>query len=258
MSDKHGAFVWYELMTTDTKAAEAFYDDVVGWTSVDSGMPGANYTLFKAGDARIAGLMTMPEGALKMNAPPAWLGYIGVDDVDAAARKLAKLGGTVHRQPEDIPSIGRFAIVTDPHGAVFALFKGDGSGEMPEIAQNANGNIGWHELMAGDLATEFPFYQEMFGWTKDTTMPMGEMGDYQIFGHNGAQIGGMMTKPATVPAPPYWGFYFNVEALDAAIERSTARGGKVVNGPMEVPGGAWVVNCVDPQGAYFNLVAMKR
>ncbi len=258
MSKGHGAFVWYELMTTDTEAAEAFYDDVVGWTSVDSGMPGANYTLFKAGDARIAGLMTMPENALKMDVPPAWLGYIGVDDVDAAAKKLAELGGTVHREPEDIPTIGRFAIVTDPHGAVFALFKGTPDGEMPEISQMADGNIGWHELMAGDLDTDLAFYQKMFGWTKDQTIPMGEMGDYQLFAHDGAQIGGMMTKSAEMPMPPYWGFYFNVAALDASIERSNAKGGKVVNGPMEVPGGAWVVNCVDPQGAYFNLVSMKR
>ncbi|MCV9966500.1 VOC family protein [Pararhizobium sp. BT-229] len=257
MSKGHGAFVWYELMTTDTKAAEEFYDDVVGWTSQDAGMPGGSYTLFKAGDVNVAGLMTMPEGALKMNIPPAWLGYIGVDDVDAAAKKLAKLGGTVHREPEDIPSIGRFAIVTDPHGAVFALFKGDGSGEMPELAQNANGNIGWHELMAGDLATDLPFYQEMFGWAKDQTMPMGEMGDYQLFAHNGAQIGGMMTKAPETPAP-YWGYYINVEALDSAVARATARGAKIIMGPMEVPGGAWVINGIDPQGAAFSLVSMKR
>lgn len=256
MGKAHGKFVWYELMTTDTKAAEEFYNDVVGWTSEDAGMPGADYTLFKTeGDVRVAGLMTMPEGALKMNAPPAWLGYIGVDDVDASAKQLKELGGTVHREPEDIPNIGRFAIVTDPHGAVFALFKGDG--EMPELAQNANGNVGWHELMAGDLSVEFPFYQKMFGWGKDEAMDMGEMGVYQLFSHNGAQIGGMMTKPAEIPAP-YWGYYFNVAALDAAVERATSRGARVIMGPMEVPGGAWVIGAVDPQGAYFSLVSMKR
>lgn len=256
MSKAHGKFVWYELMTTDTKAAEEFYDDVVGWTSEDSGMPGAGYTLFKTdGDVRVAGLMTMPEGALKMNAPPAWLGYIGVDDVDASAKQLKELGGTVHREPDDIPNIGRFAIVTDPHGAVFALFKGNG--EMPELAQNANGNVGWHELMAGDLAVEFPFYQKMFGWGKEEAMDMGEMGVYQIFSHGGAQIGGMMTKPAEIPSP-YWGYYFNVAALDAAVERATSRGAKIIMGPMEVPGGAWVINGVDPQGAHFSLVSMKR
>jgi hypothetical protein len=257
MSKGHGAFVWYELMTTDTKAAETFYDEVVGWTSGDSGMPDANYTLFKTNGMRVAGLMTLPEDALKMNVPPAWIGYIGVDNVDAAAKKLAKLGGTVHRQPDDIPGVGRFAVVADPHGAVFALF-GTDDGEMPDIKQMDLGNIGWNELMAGDLAADFPFYQEMFGWKQDEGLDMGDMGTYQLFSHDGAQIGGMMTKPAAVPAPPYWGFYFNVDTLDAAIARSAAKGGTVVNGPMEVPGGAWVVNCVDPQGAYFNLVAAKR
>src|SRR5690606_26007673 len=107
-------------------------------------------------------------------------------------------------------------------------------------------------------ATDYSFYEKMFGWTKDQTMPMGEMGDYQLFAHGGSVIGGMMTKPADMPVPPYWGFYFNVEALDAATGRAEARGGKIVNGPMEVPGNAWVVNCTDPQGAYFNLVSMKR
>jgi predicted enzyme related to lactoylglutathione lyase len=257
MSDKHGAFVWYELMTTDTKAAEEFYDAVVGWRSEDSGMPDAGYTLFLANGVRVAGLMTIPEGAAQMKAPPAWIGYIGVDDVDAAAKKVAELGGKVHREPDDIPTIGRFAIVADPHGAVFALFKGTGDGEMPELAQNANGNVGWHELMAGDLSVEFPFYQKMFGWGKDEAMDMGAMGVYQLFTHNGAQIGGMMTKTPEIPAP-YWGYYFNVDALDAAVERATSRGAKIIMGPMEVPGGAWVINGVDPQGAHFSLVSMKR
>ncbi|WP_276120232.1 VOC family protein [Pararhizobium qamdonense] len=257
MKKGHGAFVWYELMTTDTKAAETFYDDVVGWTSADSGMPDADYTLFKTNGLRVAGLMTLPQSARDMNVPPAWLGYIGVDDVDASAEKLVKLGGTVHRRPDDIPGVGRFAVVADPHGAVFALFS-TSDGEMPDIKQMDPGSIGWHELMAGDIAVELPFYQEMFGWQKDEGLDMGDMGIYQLFSHDGAQIGGMMNKLAAIPAPPYWGFYFNVDALDAAIDRSNAKGGKVVNGPMEVPGGAWVVNCVDPQDAYFNLVAMKR
>lgn len=156
MKKGHGAFVWYELMTTDTKAAETFYDDVVGWTSADSGMPDVDYTLFKTNGLRVAGLMTMPKSALEMNIPPAWLGYIGVDDVDIATQKLARLGGTVHRQPEDIPGVGRFAVVADPHGAVFALFS-TSDGEMPDIKQMDPGSIGWHELMAGDIATEFPF-----------------------------------------------------------------------------------------------------
>ncbi|OHV75476.1 VOC family protein [Ensifer sp. LCM 4579] len=252
----HGKFVWYELMTTDTKAAEAFYKKVVGWSARDAGMPGIDYTLFSIGDHQVAGLMTMPEGALDMNVPPAWLGYVAVDDVDATAAKLSGKGGTVHREPDDIPGVGRFAIVTDPHGAAFALFKGTGE-PPPSLDQMAPGNIGWHELMAGDLDSAFAFYSELFGWTKDQAMDMGEMGVYQLFAHNGQAIGGMMTKPKDVPAP-YWLYYFNVEALDAAIDRARSEGAQVVVGPMEVPGGAWIVQCTDPQGAFFALVAPKR
>ncbi|WEX77025.1 VOC family protein [Sinorhizobium numidicum] len=251
----HGNFVWYELMTTDTKAAEAFYTNVVGWSARDASMPGIEYTLFYAGDRQVAGLMTMPDGALDMKVPPAWLGYVAVDDVDAAAAKIAAEGGNVHRAPDDIPGVGRFAIVTDPHGAAFALFKG--TGEAPPLDQMAPGNTGWHELMAGDLDTAFEFYSKLFGWTKDQAMDMGEMGVYQIFASGGKQIGGMMTKPKDIPAP-YWLYYFNVEALDAAIERTKSGGGQIVLEPMEVPGGAWIVQCTDPQGALFALVAPKR
>ena len=86
---------------------------------------------------------------------------------------------------------------------------------------------------------------------------MGEMGVYQLFSHDGTQIGGMMNKLESIPAPPYWGFYFNVDALDAAIEKQPPRAARR-QWPDGSPGGAWVVNCLDPQGAYFNLVAMKR
>lgn len=252
----HGKFVWYELMTTDMTAAETFYKDVVGWDARDSGMPGTKYTLFNVGERPVAGLMTMPESALEMKVPPAWLGYIGVDDVDAAAARLAAKGGKVHRAPDDIPGIGRFAVVTDPHGAVFALFKG--AGEPPPIADPmATGFIGWHELMAGDLDTAFPFYAELFSWTKDQTMDMGEMGVYQLFAHSGAAIGGMMTKPQDVPTP-YWIYYFNVTSLDASIERIKAGGGRIVLEPMQVPGDAWIIQALDPQGALFALVGPRN
>ena len=252
----HGKFVWYELMTTDMAAAETFYKDVVGWAASDAGMAGISYTLFNVGEIPVAGLMTMPEGALEMNVPPAWLGYVGVDDVDVSAASIAAKGGKVHRAPDDIPGIGRFAVVTDPHGAVFSIFKG--TGDPPPVTDPmAPGLIGWHELASGDLDTAFPFYSELFGWTKDQGMDMGEMGIYQIFAHGGAPIGGMMTKPKEVPAP-YWLYYINVPAIDAAIQRIKAGGGKIVLEPMEVPGGAWIVQALDPQGALFALVGPKR
>jgi predicted enzyme related to lactoylglutathione lyase len=242
MAQGKGKFVWYELMTTDMKAA---------------GMPGMSYTLLSAGPTMIGGLMTIPEEACRNGAKPSWVGYVGVDDVDGYAARVEAAGGKIHRPGEEIPGIGRFAVVADPHGAAFVLFKGAG-GEMPApVPPGTPGHVGWRELMAGDLASALAFYQQMFGWTKADAIDMGPMGIYQLFATDGEADGGMMTKPPEIPVA-HWQYYFNVPAIDAAVDRINAGGGKVVHGPMEVPGGSWIVNAVDPQGVFFALVAPKR
>src|SRR6516162_7659225 len=109
-------FVWYELMTTDAKAAEDFYRKVVGWKMQDASQPGMAYTLLVAGEVPTAGLMTLPEEACDAGARPAWIGYVGVDDVDAYVGRITKAGGKVQVPPTDIPNIGRFAMVADPQG----------------------------------------------------------------------------------------------------------------------------------------------
>jgi predicted enzyme related to lactoylglutathione lyase len=256
MASSHGKFVWYDLMTTDMPAAEKFYGRVVGWGAQDSGMPGQKYTLFTTPQRPVGGLMTIPDEARKAGAQPMWSGYIAVDDVDAYAAKVKRVGGAIHVPPEDIPTVGRFAMVSDPQGAVFALFKG--SSEPPgDAAPGTQGHIGWHELHAADGGAAFDFYASQFGWTKAEAMDMGAMGVYQIFARNGTPTGGMMTKPAGMPHP-MWLYYFYVDAIDAAAERVKAGGGEVTNGPMEVPGGQWIVQCLDPQGAMFALLGPRK
>jgi predicted enzyme related to lactoylglutathione lyase len=253
MTNSAGNFVWYELMTTDTKAAENFYRDAVGWQARDAGMQGMSYTIFSAGDAMIGGLMELPKSAREAGGKPAWIGYVAVADVDASASQVSRLGGRVHRQPDDIPGVGRFAIVADPQGATFALFSGTGEGHRP--AREAPGNIGWHELVAADWQKAFDFYSGLFGWTKAESIEMGPMGTYQLFAAGGETIGGMMTRTDT---DPFWFYYLNVDAIDAAQDRVKKGGGKIINGPMEVPGGSWIVHCLDPQGVVFALVAPRR
>jgi predicted enzyme related to lactoylglutathione lyase len=247
-------FVWYELMTSDLDAATAFYRDVVGWTVQDSGMPGIRYTLLMAGPKQVAGAMTLPQEACDAGARPGWMGYIGVEDADTAVRKLTEAGGKVHRPPADTPGIGRFAIVADPHGAAFALFHPTGTRDESPAPPMTPGHVGWHELYAGDGPEAFAFYSGQFGWSKAEAMDMGPMGIYQLFAAGGLPIGGMMTKPPAIPQP-YWGFYFTVPEINAAVDRVKSGGGQVLNGPMEVPGGAWIIQAMDPQGAAFALVA---
>jgi predicted enzyme related to lactoylglutathione lyase len=257
MSDDQGKFCWYELMTTDPDAAEAFYRKVVGWTTRDAGMSDRRYTILNAGDRGVGGLMPLPQAARDMGARPGWVGYIAVADADAMAARVKQAGGVVHRAPEDIPNVGRFAVVGDPQGAAFTLFQPGPHEAPPPVAPGTQGHCGWHELYVDDVDAAFGFYAGLFGWEKGEAMDMGPMGVYQIFNIGGTMAGGMMKRPPNVPAA-FWNYYFNVEAIDAAVQRVTAGGGTVVHGPTQVPGGSWVIQCFDPQGAMVSLVAPRR
>jgi uncharacterized protein len=256
MTKNHGKFVWYDVMTSDGKAAQTFYESVIGWSARDSGMADRPYTVFSAGPAMVAGLMPIPEESRARGARPCWTGYIGVDDVDTGVARVTAASGAVHRAPEDIPGIGRFAVVADPHGAVFILFKGTSDEGPAPAAPGTPGHVGWHELQAGNVDAAFAFYADLFGWTKADAMDMGPMGVYQMFAAGGTTVGGMMNKVPEAPGP-FWLYYFNVEAVDSAIGRVKAGGGQVIHGPTQVPGGSWIVQGIDPQGAIFALVGAK-
>ncbi|MDR3374713.1 MAG: VOC family protein [Ancalomicrobiaceae bacterium] len=250
-------FIWYELMTSDVGAAVAFYGRVVGWTAADSGAPGMRYSIFSAGARMVAGLMQIPAEVAAGGGRPFWAPYVWVADVDAHAAKLTAAGGQVCRPPEDIPGVGRFAVVADPDGTVFHLFR-PASDQAPErAAPGTPGLIDWHELHAGNGDVAWAFYSSLFGWEKERDMAMGEMGVYRIFKTADRPVGGMMTKMPQSPVP-FWLLYFAVEAIDAAKDRVIAAGGTILNGPMEVPGGSWIVQCLDPQGAVFGLVAQRQ
>ena len=257
MAAQPSRFVWYELMTSDPAAARAFYGQVVGWQMSDSGMPGMDYTLLSVGDRHVAGLMALPAEACAAGVPPNWSGYLAVDDVDAQAAAVAQAGGQLLRPAEDIPGVGRFAVVADPAGAAFCLFKDNNAGEMAPLPPGTPGGVDWHELMGGPLDAAWAFYGPLLGWEKSDAIDMGPMGSYQMFKAGDAVIGGMMAKPPEMPVAA-WNYYIAVDAIDAAAARVQAGGGRVINGPMEVPGGSWVLNAVDPQGAHFSLVAPKR
>ncbi len=250
MSASQGQFVWCELMTADTAAATAFYGKVIGWEAKDAGPAYGGYTILHAGETPVGGVMALPPGA-----QPGWVGYVAVNDVDAAAARVKSAGGQVHRAADDIPEVGRFAVVADPQGAVFTLFKPMTEGTPPPPAGATPGRVGWHELTTSDREAAFAFYAALFGWTKAEAHDMGPMGIYQIFAVGGVPVGGMF---ASKDRPPSWLYYFNVDAAEAAVSRVKAAGGELVNGPMQVPGGSWIAHCKDPQGAMFAVVGPQH
>jgi len=252
----NGRFVWYELVTTEIEAAKAFYSKVMGWAPLDASVPGRAYTLFAVGNVLVGGLMGLPEDAREAGAKPNWLGYVGVDDVDAAADRIKHLGGTVLVPPTEVPSVSRFSIFADPQSAKLALLKWQGLGLARAAELDGLGRVGWHELLAADWEQALAFYSELFGWRR-ADAHTGEMGTYQVFSDGVQPIGGMLTKPPQV-ADPFWLYYFNVASLDAAAQRVKAGGGQIIDGPFEVPGGTCVLRCADPQGAMFALEGQLR
>jgi uncharacterized protein len=255
VSTIQSSFVWYELMSTDVAAAKAFYGKVVGWTMQDAPMPGMTYTLLHAGSAQIGGMMPLPKEAHDAGMKPCWVGYVSVEDVDRAADKLTGLGGKVFRPATDIPGVGRFAVVADAQGATFNLFTPSTSGQPDATA--APGHSGWRELHTTDWPKAFDFYKAMFGWGKGNAVEMGPMGTYQLFQIKGQDAGGMFNSPAA-KSMSFWLYYFIVDDIDAAGARVGGSGGTVMQGPVQVPGGSWIVQARDPQGAQFALVGPKK
>ncbi|MGH7563035.1 MAG: VOC family protein [Gemmatimonadota bacterium] len=248
-----GRFVWYELMTTDLQAAQSFYTDVIGWSTAPFEQSEVPYTLWMNGEAPVGGVMALPQEACDQGAPPHWMAYFAVDDVDGTAKKAAKLGGKVVVEPRDIPDVGRFAILHDPQGASIAIYRSEQ--ENPAIGEPQVGLFSWLEIATSDHEAALKFYSELFGWKKTDAVDMGEMGTYQMYNKGDRMLGGMFNKSGDMPGPPAWLYYTRVEDIDETVEKVRAKGGQVMNGPMEVPGGDRIAQCMDPQGAVFAVHA---
>ncbi len=200
----------------------------------------------------LAGAMKLPDEAVAAGSPPHWLAYVGSADVDATVKQAKQLGAQVYVEPRDIPSVGRFAVLADPQGAIFAVFAP--AGEHPDRASDPQpGEFSWHELATTNHEAAFDFYHKLFGWEKTDSMDMGEAGIYQMYGHKGRTLGGIFNKTADMPGPPAWLCYIKVPDVREAVERVKKMGGSILNGPMEVPGGDLIAQCMDPEGAAFAL-----
>ena len=250
MVNQLGHFAWYELLTTDVAAAGAFYGQVVGWDVKDASTSGQAYAVFTAGNAPIGGLMELPEEGRRLGATPRWVGYVAVDDMDATAAQISRLGGAIFVPPTN-SNIGRISIVADPQKATFALVTEPAYGERKPGGLDEPGHVGWHELLAADRKEIFDFYGELFGWQK-ANAETDPADLYQLFSAGGHMIGGMLTKLPSV-AQPCWLYYFNVDDIGTAAKRVNAGGGRVLQGPIELPDACWIARCADPQGALFAL-----
>lgn len=259
MQNPDGTAVWFELLAPDADAAQDFHAAVMGWRVAPSGMEGPfDYRIATAPDgAAIAGLMATPEGG-PGGGRSGWTLYFGVGDVDRAVGKVTALGGSVAMGPMDLPGVGRFALVADPQGIPFYVMRGDGDDSSTAFLPGP-GNIGhgvWNELSTPDPDAAFAFYGPLFGWEKAGAMPMGEMGEYAFIGAGETRPGAIMSSETT-GAPPRWNAYFHVADIDAAIATVKAKGGTVLQGPDQIPGGDYSANIADPHGSAVGIVGPR-
>jgi hypothetical protein len=238
-------------MTTDPDGAIAFYQKAIGWTLMPWDAD-PNYRMFAWNDAPMAGVMLLPEEARQSGAPPHWLTYVSVQDVDATLAQATGLGARTYLEPMDVPTVGRLAVLADPQGATFAIFRAETAAHVTD--EMKVGDFSWHELTTDDWKSAWEFYRALFGWEHTDDFDMGPMGTYWMFRRAGGSrtLGGMFNRPPHIPVAN-WLPYVHVKNADQTAAVATRHGGKVVNGPMDVPGGDRIAQILDPQGAIFAV-----
>lgn len=247
-----GDFIWYELMTSDIEGARAFYRAVAGMEIDEtSDQPDQDYRMIRHGDEFVGGAMALSKDMIDNGAAPLWIGYIGVQDVDAMAEAIKAKGGHVF-MTRDIPQ-GRLAMCADPQGAPFYIMRGASGGASTVWQDNVVGHFGWNELWTPDQKGALDFYGSLFGWTQQGAMPMGPRGDY-LFMMQGDKRLGAFGPASDASKPAYWRHVFRVPSISASVEAAKSLGATEIEGPHQVPGDDYVMYGKDPQGATFVLV----
>lgn len=260
MGQLQGSWIWYELMTPDPAGAKAFYDAVLGWNIQPGTEETGGYGFIANPDGGLTGgILTLTPEQRAEGAKAGWMGYVGVDDCDAAVAAITAAGGACLAPPVDEPMAGRIALVADPQGSAFFVMtpappEGE-DGESTAFSVDLPGRCGWNELATTDQSGAIAFYTRVFGWGLPDVMDMGPMGQYQFIDHDDEAIGAIFTQPPEQPGG--WTFYFRVADIDAAGVQVIAAGGQILDGPQEVPGDDWILTGLDPQGGAFALVGHR-
>jgi hypothetical protein len=260
--EPQGDFIWYELMTPDPEGSKAFYDAVVGWNIGEAAPEFNGYRMIGRSDGKFAGgVLPLTAEMQQHGARPTWLGYIHVQDVDRSIASIEQAGGKT-LMTHDIPNVGRIAMVTDPQGAPFYVMKpippaDDPNGKSDVFSPDQPQRVRWNELSTSDPDAAVAFYSRQFGWKQEGDMDMGEMGKYRFIQSGPVTIGAIMRKPPQLPVS-VWTYYIGVDNIDRAVAAINSGGGRILNGPMEIPGGEFALNGVDPQGAAFGLVGPRK
>ena len=258
-----GSFIWYELMTDDADRAAAFYGALIGW-NIEGGaadqVGASGYRHIRRSDrGNQGGILPLSADMKAGGARPGWLPYLNVAKLDATLDAIGGDGGRVLRPPTHVEGAGTFAMVADPQGVPVYVMTPQPPAGRPDAVSDVFSRtelqrVSWNELSSPDLAGAKAFYARHFGFEFKESMPMGPMGDYCFIDHGGQRLGAIMQRQ-DADQPAAWLLFFRVPSVTAARDVIETHGGRVLRGPMEVPGGEWVVYGTDPDGARFGLVS---
>ena len=251
-----GTFCWPELATTDAAGAKEFYNRIFGWELHDDPVgPDMVYTMARVNGKNVGAMFQQNEQQKKMGMPPNWLSYVSVDDLDEKLDKAKTLGAATVVDAMDVMEVGRMAVLSDPQGAVFALWQP--KQHIGAELVNEPVSLSWNELMTTDDNAANEFYKSLFGWSSET-MDMGEM-MYTSFSNGDRPAGGMMKiDPSWGEIPPHWAVYFAVADCDKTAADITANGGNILAEPKDIPGVGRFAMAQDPQGAAFAIIKLDN
>jgi uncharacterized protein len=239
-----GQFVWRELMTTDVAASLRFYSEAFGWKTDTMQMPdGTDYTVVKAGETGVGGIMKLPMPGV----PAFWGSAVSVEDVDAVAGRVTAAGGKVIVPPMDAGGMGRYAGLQDPQGAILNAWKGN-DGDSPAPERPDVGMFCWEQLNTTSPADALEFYSKVFGWANE---PFGGGGDMKVFKASGTSVASVMQSPPGAPA--HWLTYVVVDKLTSAYERVKQQGGNVMVARIDVPNVGAIGVIQDNVGAMIGV-----
>jgi predicted enzyme related to lactoylglutathione lyase len=234
-----GTFSWAELLTSDADAAKGFYTQLFGWDYEDNPTgpdPEAPVYSMATRDGHHVAALFADESQ-----PPHWNCYVTVTSAGETAAKAAETGGTVIAEAFDVMEVGRMAVIADPTGAALCLW--EPRQHIGATLVNTPGSMAWNDLVTPDPEAAADFYGKLFGWTFEE---MPESGGYRVIRNGETSNGGIFSQQG----PSAWIPYFGHDDVDRLAGEIEGLGGRLFNGPMQVPSGSFVV-LADPQGAVF-------
>jgi predicted enzyme related to lactoylglutathione lyase len=244
-SHRPGSFCWIELATNDVAAARAFYTELFGWTVNEMPMgEGDVYTMFRYAGGDVAAMHGHTGGA-----PPNWLSYVAVENVDQSTEKAKELGATVVAGPMDVFDAGRMAVLLDTQGAAIAIWQAN---RNPGVGVRDEANtLCWNELQARDVDAAKRFYPALFGWR------MKESDEYTEWHRGENAVGGLMASASPAHVPSFWLPYFAVADCDAITQKAITLGATAYVASKVIEHVGCFSVFADPQGASFAVITLR-